>query len=77
MADTCASYLETVCSSYLYYQTCHLTLYISLVARFVTESKKGLKKGEEFLGPLLRERLGQMDKFGGEWSDKPVGVRHS
>ena len=51
-----------------------MTMNPSFVARFVTESKRGLKKGEEFLGPILRERSSKMDTLGGEWPDKPVSV---
>ena len=75
MADICTSYLEAVSSYHPYfYEARNLTLNSSFVARFVTESKLGLKKGEEFLGPILRERSSKMDELGGEWRDKPVGV---
>ena len=75
MADICTSYLEAVSSYHPYfYEARNLTLNSSFVARFVTESKRGLKKGEEFLGPILRERSSRMDTLGGEWSDKPASA---
>ena len=75
MADICTSYLEAVSPYRPYFRDAqNLTLYPSFVARFVTESKRGLKKGEEFLGPILRERLSKMKTLAGEWPEKPVSV---
>ena len=75
MAGIRTTYLETVSFYHPYFYECrNLTLDSSFVARFVTESKLGLKKGEGFFGPILRERSSKMDELGGEWRDKPVGV---
>ena len=44
-----------------------------LAAKFLTDLPKSVDRGVKHLEPIIRERYAMMEKYGDDWSDKPVG----
>lgn len=48
----------------------------SFVAPFITNITHSIKRGMEYLAPIIEERRRLLDKYGDEWVDKPVSRSH-
>ncbi|KAF8637691.1 hypothetical protein AX16_010766 [Volvariella volvacea WC 439] len=42
-----------------------------LAARFLTKVESGIQRGIRHLGPMIKERLEQEEKYGKEWAERP------
>ena len=45
-----------------------------IVDLFLSGGRRGNRDAMKFLGPIIQERIDCINKYGDDWSDKPVSV---
>ena len=45
---------------------------VRIAGRLLTNVPKSIERGVKHLEPIIRERYAMMEKYGGNWHEKPV-----